>query len=53
MKGLVDSVKNLCKHVDMVEGVVNTLRADLNDIRGKAPMGSDDMSLLEEAMQTP
>lgn len=39
LRDLVSSVNNLCIWVDVVGGAVNTLRTDLKDLKGKAPMG--------------
>lgn len=40
-----------CKQIYMVEGVVNTLCADINVMKGKAPIGPGDISLQEKAMR--
>lgn len=50
IQGLMDNVKNLCKWVNVMEGVVTTLRANINIVKGKAPMKPGDMYLLEEAI---
>lgn len=39
MRGLANSIDNLWKRFDVVEGDVNTLKTDMKDLKGKAPMG--------------
>ncbi|MCE3052091.1 hypothetical protein HAX54_051580, partial [Datura stramonium] len=50
MKDIYDNLNKLCSRVDVVEGAVASLRADMREMKGKAPKSSADISLLDEAM---
>ncbi|MCD7467734.1 hypothetical protein HAX54_005346 [Datura stramonium] len=53
MKDVFDHMNKLCSRVDVIEGVVSSLKADARELKGRAPLSNLDMSFLDEVMNIP
>ncbi|MCD9645431.1 hypothetical protein HAX54_034315, partial [Datura stramonium] len=53
MKDVLERLNKLCSRVDVVEGAVSSLRADVRELQNRAPVADPGMSFLDEAMGAP
>lgn len=53
IRGLTSSIENLCKRINLVEGVVTYLKSDMKDLKEKSPMENSDMATLAKVMNAP
>ncbi|MCD7470327.1 hypothetical protein HAX54_010064, partial [Datura stramonium] len=50
MKDIFDSLNKLCSRVNVIEGLVSSLNADMRELKGRTSRSDPNMSFLDEAM---